>query len=180
MPLRFSIDLRADVTGPDLDDLQAMRAAVYPPETRTAWGGEGIEWAAPTHCARCWDGDALVAHVGLLTRAGAYDGRPVTLGGVGGVMVHPDHRHRGLASATLRQISPWMAAQGVDFAVLVCREALFALYGGVGWRPFEGALRVRQPGQVGPVPFTFNRPMTLAVGAEAPTTGDLDLCGPPW
>ncbi|MFN3197596.1 MAG: GNAT family N-acetyltransferase [Bradymonadia bacterium] len=178
MTQRFSITRRADFSPDDEAELKGLSQQVYPPEAMTDWPGRHIEWARTTHSIRCWSDDVLVAHAGLLVRSGRIDDRTVTLGGVGGVMVHPGHRRQGLATATMHRAPTWFAEQQVDFAVLVCVPELFTLYGRAGWQVFEDTLWVQQPG--GRVPFTFNRPMTLSVGLEAPITGALDLCGLPW
>ena len=66
----------------------------------------------------------------------------------------------------------------VGFALLVCDPGLIGYYGRLGWREFNGRLRVRQRGVA--TEFTLCRVMTHPVQSEGPTGGTIDLCGPPW
>ena len=124
-------------------------------------------------------GGTLVAYVGLLVRRGALDGTAVTIGGVGSVKTHPRFEGRGYATQGLRRVAAALVDDhGVDFALLVCRDALVPFYERLAWRLFPGRLLVEQPG--GSTEFTANRPMVLAGRGAAPAGGLLDLQGPPW
>jgi predicted N-acetyltransferase YhbS len=125
------------------------------------------------------DDGALVAYVGISLRDGQQDGRPVRIGGIGGVKTHPAMRGRGFAARGMQRADEFFRAQpGVEFALLVCQAGLLDYYGRLGWRPFAGRLVVRQHGV--PAEFTFNRVMTRGVRSVAPDTGIIDLLGPPW
>src|SRR4051794_41718352 len=98
----MSVELRrvADLTAAERSALQALSAAVYPPEVAAAWPGRAIEWAAPEWCAVVWDGrgDAL-CHVGVVVRAARLNGQSVRLGGIGGGEKHPAGGGGGDAAA---------------------------------------------------------------------------------
>jgi aminoglycoside 2'-N-acetyltransferase I len=119
-----------------------------------------------------------VSYVGVHLRAATWDGRPVLVGGVGGVKTHPTARGRGFAGLGLRRAVEFFAEEGVAFGLLVCEPPLVGYYTARGWREFAGRLLVRQGGAA--VEFTLNRAMTLGVESEGPASGRIDLCGPPW
>src|SRR5436305_12441470 len=88
----------------------------------------------------------LICHVGLYFRQVTWNGRKLHIGGVGGVMTHPDHRRRGYASIALdAAIRTMRDRQDVQFALLLCEPHNFAFYQARGWHPFEGEIWVEQP-----------------------------------
>src|SRR5262249_19011586 len=95
-----SLDRVADLSEGDRADLLALSHAVYPPAESANWPGRHLEWAAAEWCVRVRDAEGkLVSHVGVLLRQASHEGRPVRIGGVGGVKTHP--AARGLGHATL-------------------------------------------------------------------------------
>ncbi|HEY8598026.1 MAG TPA: GNAT family N-acetyltransferase [Thermomicrobiales bacterium] len=174
------LDLKAvaDLTAAEQDARRALTLAVYPPGAPPT-AGEELTWAAPQWAVMAWEGDRLVAHVGIVVRDATLDGRDVRIGGIGSVKTHPAARGRGYAGRAIGRAAEFFAADpALAFALLVCREPLVPFYGKLGWQPFGGTLLVEQPG--GTVPFTANEVMTLPVHANAPQTGTLDLRGLPW
>jgi GNAT superfamily N-acetyltransferase len=127
----------------------------------------------------CWDaGGQAVSYVGAVLRDGTADGRPVKMGGVGGVKTHPRARGRGLASRAIGRAMELFRDEEADFALLVCEPLLVPFYERLGWRPHAGGLLVRQQGRT--VPFTFNLPMASPVRNAQLPVGVIDLLGPPW
>jgi aminoglycoside 2'-N-acetyltransferase I len=124
------------------------------------------------------DDDRILSHAGALVRDGAAGGRPVRIGGVGGVKTHPRARGRGLGSGVVRLAVELLRGQGADFALLVCEPALIPFYGRLGWVPHTGGLHVLQDGET--VEFTFNLPMVHPLRDTALPDGVIDLMGPPW
>jgi GNAT superfamily N-acetyltransferase len=175
-----ALDRVIDLSEADREALRALSEAVYPPGQSTSWPGRQIEWSAAEWCVRVHD-DAgrLVSYVGVVLRDALLDGRPVRVGGIGGVKTHPAARRRGLAGIGMRRaIELFHGEPGVDFALLVCGPHLLDYYGRLGWRVFDGRLLVRQRGAT--AEFTFNRVMTYGVRSAAPVGGTVDLLGPPW
>jgi GNAT superfamily N-acetyltransferase len=178
--MRWELRRVADLTADEQAALRTLTLAVYPPDTSSTWPGRGIEWAVPQWCVLAWDvsGEAL-CHVGIILRQGKWNERAVKMAGIGGVKTHPAFRGQGLASAAIHQALDFFRQQGdVDFGLLVCDPSLFPFYERLGWQRFTGTLLVTQKQET--VPFTFNLPMTIAIGLQEPLTGIIDLMGPPW
>ena len=168
-----------DLAGAERAELNALSAAVYPPAESASWAGRDIEWAPADWCVRIRDQEgALVSYVGITLRDAEYDGRPARVGGIGGVKTHPAARGRGHAAHATGVAVEFFREQRVAFGLLVCSSHLLRYYAALGWREFLGRLLVRQRGAK--VDFTFNRVMTLPVWEDGPTTGTIDLLGPPW
>src|SRR5262245_66613823 len=87
----------ADLSDDGRADLAALERAVYPPEESATWPGRQLEWAAPESGVflRTADG-GLVSFVGIHVRSALHDGRPVQVGGIGGVETHPAARRPGM------------------------------------------------------------------------------------
>ena len=175
-----TLDRIADLTDADREALRALSLAVYPPTDVASWPGRQIEWAAAEWCVRVRAEDGAVAsYVGISLREAEHDGRPVRIGGIGGVKTHPAQRGRGLAARGMERADQFFREEaGVDFGLLVCGPHLLEHYAHLGWREFPGRLLVRQHGAT--VEFTFNRVMTRAARSAAPQAGTVDLLGPPW
>ncbi len=160
--------------------LRGLSRAVYPPEESAEWPGRHLEWAGSQWDIRVVaDGGDLVSYTGVLVRSASHDGRPVQIGGIGGVKTHPTARGRGYAAMGMRRaVEFFLNDADVDFALLVCDPSLIEYYSRFGWKEFDGRLQTSQHGET--VVFVFNRVMVLDVQAPAPTNGTIDLLGPPW
>ena len=180
MDAGISLDRIADLSDIDRAAVRALSLAVYPPEVAAAWSGRHLEWAKGEWCVRVWgqEGD-LASYSGIILRQASWDGRLARVGGIGGVMTHPAARGQGHAAQGIRRAMHFFREQGeVAFALLVCEPGLLGYYARLGWREFGGRLLVRQHGE--PAEFTFNRAMVHDVAAAGPTSGTIDLMGPPW
>ena len=164
--------------------LKGLSRAVYPPDavatTAASASKPQIQWAPTTWSVLIWGDQAnLVSYVGALTRQAKYNDKAVLLGGIGSVKTHPKARGRGYAGAGIVRASEFLRGKcEVAFSLLVCREELLVYYQRFGWQHFTGDVFVEQPS--GRTKFTFNEPMVLSGGEEAPLNGVLDLCGMPW
>jgi GNAT superfamily N-acetyltransferase len=178
--MRVELKAVARLTPEEGAALKALTAAVYPPDVVAASPGRRFRWASPEYSVLVSTDDGeLVAHVGLVVRAGHLDGAPVTIGGIGSVKTHPRAEGRGYATAGLRHAATALHADHhVAFSLLVCQDHLVPFYGRLGWLTFAGRLVVEQPS--GRTVFTINRPMVLPGRRAAPQDGDIDLDGLPW
>jgi aminoglycoside 2'-N-acetyltransferase I len=178
--MRLDLKPVTELSDGERDALEALTAAVYPPEVRATSPGRSLQWAPSTWSVLVWTVEGqLIAHVGIVTREGTLDGVPVKIGGIGGVKTHPQAQGRGYASAALRRAATALKDDHyVAFSLLVCQAHLLSFYGRLGWLPFPGRLVVEQPG--GSVVFTMNRCMVLPALRQAPQEGIIDLRGLPW
>jgi aminoglycoside 2'-N-acetyltransferase I len=169
----------AELTEPDREEIRALSRAVYPPDETREWPGRHIEWDSPRWCVRLWDeGGELVSYTGVILRDGALDDEPVVVGGIGGVMTHPEARRHGHAGRCIARAVAFFVESGAGFGLLVCAPRLLGTYGKLGWHVFGGRLDVLQRGER--EAFTFNEAMVIGAGQSAPEGGVIDLKGPPW
>lgn len=179
MSLTTTLKARDDFSESDVKALRELKQAVYPPEEEGAWEGASREWSVPQ-----WgvfvrgDHGKLVSYTGVVRREASVDGQPVSIGGVGGIATHPEHRGRGYAALGMGRALDYLAGNDTDFALLVCRDELVDYYSKLGWVEFEGDLVVTQFGD--PETFMFNKVMVGDLGTRAPRSGIIDLKGPPW
>ena len=162
-----------------LESFQQLRGAVYPAEVLATLPGTQFVWAAPQWSILVWDEDELVSRVGRLTRQILSNGETKLIGGIGGVMTHPDKQGKGYASQAMKEAAKRFDSEfGVAFALLFCRLHLIEFYKRLQWKPFEGQVFVEQPQRQ--IEFSANDAMVLDVREQAPLNGILDLDGLPW
>jgi len=91
----------------------------------------------------------LVAHAGLVPVTVSVDGVRLRVAGLGGVVVAPELRGRGLARLVVGAAVEY--GRGTDagfgeFGLLFCWPELIPLYESLGWRVLDGDMQVEQPG----------------------------------
>jgi len=161
------------------EGLDQLRAAVYPPEVLATLPGISFTWASPQWSVLVWDQGELVSRVGLVVREIVSNGEAKTIGGIGGVMTHPQKQGKGYASQAMHEASRLFDEKlNVSFALLFCRPHLVEFYKRLLWKPFQGQVFVEQP--KGKIEFSANGAMVLDVKDQAPLKGSLDLNGLPW
>jgi len=162
------------------ESLKQLRATVYPAAVLATLIGKDIAWASPQWSVLVWDEDELVSRVGLIRREVISNGETKSIGGIGGVMTHPQRQSKGYASEALREaIRVFDEEFKVAYALLFCGSRLIEYYKRLDWKPFEGNVYVEQP-RKGRIEFSANNAMVLDVKEQAPLNGILDLNGWPW
>jgi aminoglycoside 2'-N-acetyltransferase I len=153
--------------------------AVWPPEVVARLPWANIMFAhAELRVLVQDETEGAVCHVGLYRREAKWNERKIRIGGIGGVLTHPQFRRRGLASVALNAaIQTLKDERATDFALLCCEPHNAAFYANRGWKPFNGELYAEQPG--GRVRFDAMMPMVFYL-KRAPHEGTIDLCGLPW
>src|SRR5512138_699844 len=112
-----------------VEHFKQLRGAVYPPEVLATLPGTQFEWTVPQWSVLVWDHDELVSRVGLITREILSNGETKLIGGIGGVMTHPQKQGKGYASQAMREAATIFDSQfGVAFALLFCRPQLVKFY----------------------------------------------------
>ena len=138
-----------------------------------------IEWAHAQWRIMIWEDANLFCHAGVLLRDGEVNGHAARIGGIGGVMTHPDARHRGHAKAAMSHAAAMLKSElSAAFVLLVCRAEVRPLYAQLGWRVFPGKLLCEQRGDT--VAYTLGAPMLLALHESGPSDGTINLLGQPW
>ena len=171
----LSVEL-VDLPGYGPDD--AVRVAGGEPD---AFGTDhlGIEWRAKTVHVGLVDGDRLIGHAGWVpsgVRTAA--GQDLAVLGLGGVMVHPDYRGRGLGAGLVEGAMQRMGSGGTALALLFCRTDRVAFYGRLGWVPVADPVTVEQAG--GAIVMPLCTCWTSPAGGVHLPDGALRLDGSPF
>lgn len=152
--------------------------AAWPAEVLAKLPNGNVGGVNPDQCLLAFNREnEIICHVGIVLRDATWDGRPVKIGGIGGVTTRADSRRRGVASAVMRKaLQEIQGAYKADFGLLFCQPQNASFYAGLGWRSFKGDVLVMHPrGRV-----SFNSDPHVFDLKLAPRTGVLDLCGLPW
>jgi aminoglycoside 2'-N-acetyltransferase I len=137
-----------------------------------------IEWAPPELRVIVEADEQPVCHVGLHRREGIWKDRKIRIGGIGGVLTHPDFRRQGLASVAIdAALHTLRDERSNDFALLFCDPDMAGFYTSRNWKPFMGEVFAEQQGERGR--FNVMQPLVYYL-KRAPHEGELDLCGLPW
>ena len=161
------------------ENLKHLRAAVYPAEALATLIGKQVTWVSPQWSILVWDGDELVSRVGLVVREIVSNGETKLIGGIGGMLTHPERQEKGYASEAMREAARLFNEElKVAYALLFSGSRLIEFYKRLQWKPFEGQVFVEQ--LRGKIEFSANHAMVLDVKEQAPLNGSLDLNGLPW
>jgi len=161
------------------ESLKQLRTAVYPTAMLATLIGKQVTWASPQWSILVWDGDELISRVGLVVREIISNGETKRIGGVGGVLTHPERQDKGHATETMREaVRLFNEDLKVAYGLLFCTSRLIEFYKRLQWKPFEGQVFVQQ--LRGKIEFSSNNAMVLDVKEQAPLNGSLDLNGLPW
>lgn len=107
--------------------------------------GLGLAWADKQHTLTAVSEGRPVASVGWLLRDMAFDGSPRRAAGLGGVLVHPAHRGRGIARTVISVAVEHARAAGAETMILLCRPDLVPLCTQLGWSRLSVPVTFRQP-----------------------------------
>jgi predicted N-acetyltransferase YhbS len=115
------------------------------------WGSseaEALEWAEKRHHVgvEADDGGLLAVAGAVVADVAVAGAEPFPVVGIGGVIVRPDQRGRGLARLVVEAILEVAHRLGPERAMLFCREPLVALYERFDFRTIDGPVGAAQPG----------------------------------
>jgi len=178
-PMKIEFVAADQLSDTQKESLKQLRAVVYPAAALGTLLGKQITWMSPQWSVFVWDEDELVARVGLVTREIISNGETKIIGGVGGVLTHPQRQDKGHASEAMREATKRFNEElQVAYALLFCDSRLIEFYKRLQWKSFEGRVFVQQP--KGRIEFSANGAMVLDIKEAAPLNGTLDLNGLPW
>ncbi len=178
--MRLDIIAAAHLSDKEMDALEALHAAVYPPKPRAESAAPPQEWALPQWHFIMRDANGqLISHVGAITRLCLCDQEEIPIGGIGGVMTHPSQRGKGYAGAGIRRMIEFLRQdRQVDMTLLFCAPRLRSFYRRFGFRSFAADSYVRQNGEK--TMFPRDEIMVMPARKPVPQCSALDLCGLPW
>ncbi|MFJ6985186.1 MULTISPECIES: GNAT family N-acetyltransferase [unclassified Streptomyces] len=168
--LRYRFDPAAPATaepvvGDGRTDLRLIRApgpgspedgAVLRDGLLDPFGGNGLSLvrADGQHTLTAVSEGGPVASAGWLLRDMAFDGSPRRTAGLGGVLVHPAHRHRGIARTVISVAVEHARAAGTETMVVHCVPDLVPFYTELGWNRLTVPVIAQQPGGEVTLPLT--------------------------
>lgn len=137
----------------------------------------GLQWRPKTSHLLLHAHGKLVSHVGLLTHVVSVDGRPVTVGGVGGVVTIPKMQKRGYAWLLMRHAAKLFGEWRMDAGLLFCLRQLVPFYETLDWRVVEHPVLIEQPsGKIAPPCNVMVLPLNGCVWRD----GSVELNSLPW
>lgn len=148
-------------------------AAVFG-ETRV-WHGSG-----PAFSLVMEDGEAVIAHVGVVDREVTVGERPLRVAGIMNVYVDSSRRGTGLGPKIMGAAMAEAARRGFDAGLLFCLHRLAKFYASLGWRALPGRETTRvDAGREIPLPEK-NAPMYFPLRMKAFPDGAIHLRGNDW
>ena len=182
LPIRV-IDER-DVT-PELDArIRAALVASFPRDAATFSRSRGWHGSMPAYSAvleTSGPGSQVIAHVSVVDRTVAVDGRPVRVAGVQNVCTVPEHRGKRLAERVLGVAMDEARRRGFDCGLLFCDRSMERVYGRGGWvaLPRRTIVRVEAPGREVPMTILHGL-MYLPLARPDFPPGEVHLRGNDW
>ncbi|MEU9188597.1 GNAT family N-acetyltransferase [Streptomyces sp. NPDC048484] len=139
--------------------------------------GLGLVWADKQHTLTAVSEGRPVASAGWLLRDMAFDGLPRRAAGLGGVLVHPAHRGRGIGRTVISVAVEHARAAGAETMILLCRPDLVPFYTQLGWSRLSVPITFRQPDGARTSPLTS---MIYDLAGLPDPTISVDLRGLPF
>jgi GNAT superfamily N-acetyltransferase len=174
----MSIEIEIVTGAPAWPRVKPLFDLVWPPETIAQRAWANVEFAHADLRVIVEADEQPVCHVGLYRRTGIWRERPIRIGGIGGVLTHPDFQRQGLASVAIdAALHTLRDERSNDFALLFCDADMAAFYTSRNWKPYMGEVFAEQKGER--IRFDALQPLVYYL-KRAPHEGELDLCGLPW
>ena len=118
-----------------------------------------------------------VSHVGVLTHEVSVAGKPVLVGGVGGVVTPPAWQKRGYARRLMQHAARFLENEQVDAGLLFCLRRRVPFYESLGWRLVNYPVLIQQPSGEMVAPLEV---MILPIGESKWPDGEVKLNSFPW
>jgi aminoglycoside 2'-N-acetyltransferase I len=118
------------------------------------------------------EGAVLVGHASVVMRRLVHQGRALRCGYVEAVGVHPDHQRRGIGTALMTALKPYVAG-GYDVGALGASDQARPMYASLGWQPWRGRLSALTPDGLRPTPDEQGAVYVLPGAASLDLDGEL-------
>jgi GNAT superfamily N-acetyltransferase len=118
-----------------------------------------------------------VSHVGVLQHEISVDGKPVLVGGVGGVVTPPAWQKRGHARKLMQHTARFFETAQVDAGLLFCLRRRVPFYESQGWQLLQRPVWIQQPAGEIVAPLEV---MVLPIGKSKWPDGEVRLNSFPW
>jgi predicted GNAT family N-acyltransferase len=160
----------------------------YSAADRSALAGEEIDPSQTSAYALQWRptethvlvvaAGKTVCHVGLVGQTVEVQGNPVSIAGIGGVLVRRESRGRGYCRMAMGAAETFASGQlRVKFILLFCRPALQGLYEHLGWTKVSSPVWAEQARGNVLLPIVS---MVKRLGPEQWPGGEIRLGSRPW
>jgi predicted GNAT family N-acyltransferase len=119
-----------------------------------------------------------VCHVGIVGQTVEVQGKPVSIAGIGGVLVRRGCRGRGYCRVAMEAAEAFALSQmAVNFMLLFCRSPMQSLYEHLGWMKLSSPVWAEQVQGNALLPISS---MVKCLGAEPWPEGEVSLGSRPW
>ena len=119
-----------------------------------------------------------ISHVGIVKHVVSVNGKPVTVGGVAGVVTVPAEQKKGCARRLMEHAMRFFEREWkVDAGLLFCLPQLAAYYERLGWQGVESTVMIEQPNGKIASPL---RVMVRPLGGRSWPNGSVELQSLPW
>lgn len=137
-----------------------------------------LQWRPTEKHVFVVEGRKTVCHVGLIRQTVEVQGNPVSVAGIGGVLVRRECRGRGYCRIAMEAAEAFALSQmTVNFILLFCRPALQCFYEHLGWMRVSSTVWVEQVQGDVVLPIVS---MAKCLGAEHWPEGEVRLGSRPW
>jgi aminoglycoside 2'-N-acetyltransferase I len=140
---------------------------------------ENIEWEWPFyHYLGKIDG-VIVSNVGIVRKEITVKGRTIVVGGVGGVVTHPDWRRMGFARLLMDKAEEYLRRNSseYEYGMLFCDKKMVPYYGKGGWVQIENLVYITWKKER---KISDEICMVLQLSEKEWPPGEVDTQGPPW
>jgi len=138
----------------------------------------GIAWGEKSGHIGMMEAGRLIAHAGWVPVQARAAGGAVDAVGLGGVMVHRDHRGRGVGGELVTGAMVRMGGLGRPIGLLFCRTQRVPFYQRLGWHVFGHGVTADQPS--GRVTMPLVTCWTGFVEGATPPPSELAIEGVPF
>jgi Acetyltransferase (GNAT) domain len=140
--------------------------------------GFRLQWRPTEKHVLVVEGGKRVCHVGLVRQTVEVQGKPVSVAGIGGVLVRRECRGRGNCRIAMEAAEAFVLKHmGVNFLLLFCRPALQSFYEHLCWAKVSSLVWVEQSQGNLLLPIVS---MVKCLGAEQWPAGEVRLGSRPW